>query len=309
MKYKTRYFNKLEYLDGIHALKKISPEIEKIKAEYDYYYKLPNHLQRYFVQPFHFEIDNEKASYHVERYNVEDVARQFVENRLDKNSFINFLEKIKRFQWEADSIILDADKIYDEAKEIILIKNIDRCFLLESNTVWKNSVYRKKLEKNKITSQSLFKRLEKAFEENISNRKTSVVKVSHGDLCFSNILWSDNLNLIKFIDPKGLPHFIMDEYYDIAKISHSLLGRYDDIVYEKYEVDFETNKILFFNKSNPEIEEVFLNYLKEKDIDYTLLRIFEASIFLSMCKNHIEDDKRVAVFLLNCNRILLEIGY
>lgn len=309
MKYKTRYFNKLEYIDGIHALKKISPDVEKIKAEYDYYYKLPNHLQRYFVQPFHFEIHNEMASYHLEKYSIDDVAKQFVQGMLSLDSFIQLLEKIKRFQWECPSNELSKDDIYKEAKSIVIDKSIDRCFLLESNTLWKKSTYREKIKKNGITTDILFKRLERAFHDNILNRQTNIVRVSHGDLCFSNILWEKDLNIIRFIDPKGLPHFVIDEYYDIAKLSHSILGRYDDIIYEMYDLDFESNKLNFTASAQKDLEEAFLQYLKEKNIDYKLLRVFEASMFLSMCKTHIEDEKRVAAFLMNCSKILDELGY
>lgn len=309
MKYKTRYFNKLQYVDGIHALQKISENIEKIKAEYDYYYKLPEHLQRYFVQPFHFEINEDKASYYLEQYNIEDMAKQLVNNTITEKSFIKFLEKIKRFQWESEDIKVSNEEIYQESKSIILDKNVHRKFLLDNNSAWKNSEYRVKIEKNNITTESLFNRLEKAFTENYKNRKTNITKISHGDLCFSNILWCEEKNIIRFIDAKGLPHFIMDEYYDIAKLSHSLLGRYDEIVYEKYTVDFDKNILIFTNDTPKILNKLFIDYLDFKNIDYILLRIFEASIFLSMCSNHIEDDKRVAVFLMNCDRILKEIGY
>jgi hypothetical protein len=50
--YKTRYFNKIEYVEDKNLLKKSSTNIEKIKAEYDYYYNLPVNIQKYFVQLF-----------------------------------------------------------------------------------------------------------------------------------------------------------------------------------------------------------------------------------------------------------------
>jgi uncharacterized protein (UPF0335 family) len=296
-------------VDGIHALQKVSENIEKIKAEYDYYYNLPEHLQRYFVQPFHFEINDDKASYYIEQYNIEDMAKQLVENNITEQSFVKFIEKIKRFQWECKDVFVSDEEIYKESKSIILDKNVHRKFLLDNNSAWKNSEYKNKIAKNNITTESLFNRLSLAFEENYKNRKTNIVKISHGDLCFSNILWCEEKNLIRFIDVKGMPYFIMDEYYDIAKLSHSLLGRYDEIIYEKYEVDFEKNLLTFTNTGSDELYKIFIDYLNFKNIDYKLLRIFEASIFLSMCSNHIEDDKRVAVFLMNCNRILTEIGY
>lgn len=309
MSFKTRYFNKIEYFDGIHALKKTSYNIDKIKAEYDYYYELPPHLQRYFAQPFHFEIDNDVASYYTEKYNISDLAKQFVSNDLSAESFSNFIQKIKRFQWESGSKELSKEDMYIESKSIVIDKSIERSFILESNKAWKESEYKYLLSVNGITTDSLLNRIAKAFNDNMVNRKSNLLKVSHGDLCFSNILWDNDRNIMRLIDPKGLPYMFIDEYYDIAKLSHSLLGRYDEIVYGMYEVDFESKKINFTNKVNDELNEIFLSYVAEKGIDYHLLRVFEASLFLSMCPAHIEDDKRVAVFLLNCDRILIELGY
>lgn len=58
----------------------------------------------------------------------------------------------------------------------------------------------------------------------------------HGDLCLSNILYSPEEHILKFIDPKGsmFDHSfnLGDIRYDLAKLLHSLLYGYDFVNYE-----------------------------------------------------------------------------
>lgn len=305
--YKTRYFNKIEYIEKSNLLKKSSTNMEKIKAEYDYYYELPPLIQKYFVQPINFEINNKTASYYVQKIETSDLAKVLINDELTEEMFQDVINSIKLFQLDSENIKMDHDESIKENKEIVLNKVQNRLSLLDSHGKWHQSQFRLKLLKNNITTKRLFDKLSVAFHDNFYNRKTYFKKISHGDLCFSNILWDQSNKIIKFIDPKGYPFVIMDEYYDIAKLSHSLLGRYDDIVYEKYKI--ENNNIVFDRENNKKVINIFEKYLENASIDYRYLRIMEASIFLSMLINHIDDEKRVFAFILNCDRILKELGY
>ena len=60
-------------------------------------------------------------------------------------------------------------------------------------------------------------------------RNFTTLAVGHGDLCFSNILYSREANLLKLIDPKGAlaeEDLYTDPYYDLAKLSHSRIPNY-----------------------------------------------------------------------------------
>jgi len=305
--YKTRYFNKIEYVEDKNLLKKSSTNIEKIKAEYDYYYNLPVNIQKYFVQPINFEISGSFASYYIQKIDADDLAKTFVNNNLNQDMFIDVIESIKVFQMESKNILMSESEMLLENREIVLSKVSGRMDLLARNNEWHNSEYRVLLLKNNLNVDDIFVRLSQAFEDNVLNRKTSFKKISHGDLCFSNILWDNKNKLIKLIDPKGYPFIVIDQYYDISKLSHSLLGKYDDIVYEKYYLD--GIKIKFDESNTNRLKNIFNEYLLNDIIDYKYLRVMEASLFLSMLPNHVEDKKRVMAFIINCDRILKEIGY
>ena len=69
-------------------------------------------------------------------------------------------------------------------------------------------------------------------------RLTHVPFLFHGDLCLSNILYDSRLNTFRAIDPRGIlsesqtgVSLVASQVYDMMKLCHSLLGRYDFINY------------------------------------------------------------------------------
>lgn len=274
--YHSRFFNKIERVDDI--LIKSSTNIEKLVAEYSYYYFLPKNLQRYFIQPFNFKINGNIASYEMELFKCNNLAQLFQTNSIDNKSFYRVLEKIDRFKKNTDV----------ENKK--LIKDSSQYLVLEKT---KNRI------KEYDQYYEIYLRIEKAFNFYIKERKTWNSIISHGDLCFSNILWIDDLDLIKFIDPRGAnkKHDIfMDEYYDLAKLSHSIFGGYESIIYNS-------------NINYSDIKETFILYLQSKDISIELLKVYEASLFLSMIPLHIDNESNVNKFLLQSKKILNSIGH
>jgi hypothetical protein len=63
--------------------------------------------------------------------------------------------------------------------------------------------------------------------------------VMHGDFCFSNILYNFRTDRVRLIDPRGLTErgefsLYGDMRYDLAKLMHSICGRYDQIMAGQY---------------------------------------------------------------------------
>ncbi len=59
--------------------------------------------------------------------------------------------------------------------------------------------------------------------------------VMHGDFCFNNILYDLHGGIVRLIDPRGsfgdkCPGIFGDCKYDLAKLAHSGIGRYDYLV-------------------------------------------------------------------------------
>lgn len=159
-----------------------------------------------------------------------------------------------------------------------------------------------------------FSLIDKKSEE-ITKNNTFTLALGHGDFCFSNILYDPNTQNFKLIDPRGgssIEELFDDPLYDIAKLSHSVLGNYDWI-----------NSLLFNIKINPSLglsidydfefnnidpyKVKFISRLKEYGYSIKDIRLLEASLFLSMLPLHIDYPNKILGFLLNALEILEEV--
>jgi hypothetical protein len=147
-------------------------------------------------------------------------------------------------------------------------------------------------------SQTLY-RLTKAYQDISKERTKWLSKVSHGDLCLSNVLWVPKTNNFLLIDPRGASSpadIYMDEYYDLAKLQHSIHSGYEVMLYEFGEV--------------PEYAlEMFNQKIEELGVNKDLLKVYEAGLFLSMVPLHSENKVRMRKFAEKANEILSTLGY
>jgi len=301
--FKTRYFNTVEKVKGFQYLRKISKDNAKLLAEYEYWYELPDDIKHFFVQPFGFFLDGEVSYYYMEYFEIKNVAEQILDGELSEAGFERLMNLIKDFRK-----VLPADPALDtqvdeNAKWLVIEKTKERIKEL-NETSWRLSSYATQLESIGITPELLLEELTKKFEAYYPKRVPKRIILSHGDLVLSNVLYDDRINLMKLIDPKGKDYMFLDEYYDLAKLSQSILGNYEDIIYGHYEINLEVGKIIFKRPDNAYRRLIFRNYIASQNIDFGLLRVYEASLFLSMLPLHIDDHKRIAAFLLNCKKIL-----
>jgi hypothetical protein len=136
--------------------------------------------------------------------------------------------------------------------------------------------------------------------------------VMHGDFCFSNILYDLRSDRIHLIDPRGLVGDDMTLYgdlrYDIAKLGHSVIGRYDQIVgghlmaqtigAGNYTLDIPPDRLH--------------DWLEEQFLDATVdgvcfadpaVKASIVSLFLSMIPLHSDVPARQTAFLANALRL------
>ena len=67
-------------------------------------------------------------------------------------------------------------------------------------------------------------------EKALTHHRSDYLAFSHGDPCFSNILFDRRIGLMRLIDPRGAiqrKDAMLHPLYDVAKFSHSLCGGYD----------------------------------------------------------------------------------
>jgi hypothetical protein len=142
--------------------------------------------------------------------------------------------------------------------------------------------------------------------------KKSHETVLHGDFCFSNILYDFRTGRVKTIDPRGLTSdnkltIYGDIRYDLAKLSHSVLGMYDWIIAGYYSVDIDVNRITFDlagAHQHKEIQQAFIELIESR-FELTALNLYamQIQLFLSMLPLHADEPKRQKALFANAFRL------
>lgn len=141
-----------------------------------------------------------------------------------------------------------------------------------------------------------------------------VYAVLHGDLCFSNILYDARGQRIKVIDPRGMDEDgtitnLGNQCYDIAKLTHSIIGLYDFIIAGRYRLTQESgNFILNFDldEITLSIQKAFMSGYFKPHIPLTNLMPVVVLLFLSMLPLHSDRPDRQQAMLANALRLYKE---
>ena len=135
--------------------------------------------------------------------------------------------------------------------------------------------------------------LKKAIPELLYNIKE--FNIIHGDLCFSNMMVDSNLSFIKVIDPRGkfgTYDIYGDPRYELAKLFHSVDGKYDFIIKDLFDIDYNLEKtsirfVIQDRKRDFDLYNVFLDaFSSEIGDDIKQIELIEALLFLSMIPLH-----------------------
>ena len=306
----TRYFNSLKEKDPFTLVKTSSDKV-KIKKEYTYYQLLPDNMKSWFVMPYNYTENTDTASYTMERLHITDLAIKWVHGSISEEEFDKILDIYFYFFKIRNTRKCSKEKYLETAKNLYETKVSDRLNALE-----KNAHYAKLAALLKAGGIDL-KDLQKKYlqyKEKIEkkSKNPSVEVIGHGDPGFANTLYNKDTQILKFIDPKGAlteEEMWTNPYYDIAKLSHCICGRYDFFnsgLFEiKLNVDFNYELTIPFN--NEKYKELFKKKLEENGFDYNLVRIYEVSLFLSMLPLHMDNPYKVFGFILNAQNMLKEI--
>jgi len=139
--------------------------------------------------------------------------------------------------------------------------------------------------------------------------------IGHGDPCFSNVLYDQQRYLLKLIDPKGAleeSQLWTHPFYDLCKLSHSVMGDYDFINNGLYRVAFTDMNALELHldqarRDLPALKQCFVRSLEAAGIGRQVIRLGEASLFLSMLPLHMDYPNKVLAFVLRAASILDEV--
>lgn len=307
----ARFFNALE--GDEYTVTKRSSNKKKIKSEYEFYGLLPEEMKMWFVMPFAYKEEDTYASYTMERYHMTDIAIRWIHNAINLEEFDDILKRLFHFVTTRNTKAVSKNEYEEIEKNLYIDKVKERMEDLKKTSYYIKFNHFISSGTSFVNIENIVEKYEMLYEKvKQKNKLKSEFVVGHGDLCFSNILYNKETSMLKLIDPKGAlkaEDLWTNPYYDIAKLSHSICGRYDFFnsgLYDiKIEADMKLTLSLEFN--NTEYVELFKGYLEKYGFDYTLVRLYEASLFLSMLPLHMDNPQKVFGFLLNAINILEEV--
>ncbi len=301
---KAREFNhiKIDFDRGI--LKKTSTERDKFVGEILWYIKLPQELEYARPRIFSYSTEYENTFVTMEYYSYHTLHELLLYSDISKKQWITIFNKIKFIIEDFSRYTVSGDNIKRSLELVYLDKTIQRLNKLKSNVF-----FRKYFEQPFYINKNKYKSL----NEIIDILKIEIPKllfnikdftIIHGDLCFSNILADSNNSFVKLIDPRGkfgLFDIYGDSRYELAKLFHSIDGKYDYIIEEQFDLSIDSNEINYKIKEQSrsfDLYEEFLNVFKEK-IGYRKkeIELIESLLFLSMIPLHNESLRQQCVML------------
>ncbi|OJF69449.1 hypothetical protein BK026_11995 [Alteromonas sp. V450] len=297
-----RNFNELEITQRF--VNKSSPlNSRKIEAEGTWFANLPLGLKIYTPHLLEKNVDNYKLEY----LYLLPLSDLFVFGCLPKLQWDCIFDAVWETREAFDKYKAPSDFNVKGLDSLYLEKTLERISELQSQT----------------TSKRLFESVDKdaadltTIARTVSSyirpcRKTDVA-ITHGDFCFSNILYDSKVQIIKCIDPRGtLPtgeiSCFGDRRYDIAKLYHSVIGKYDHIIAGQYSLSEKAGKVGIEFSTNREeqakIEESFRKKIIVKS-GYEEREIIAITIllFLSMLPLHADRLDRQTAFVANAIRL------
>jgi len=291
-----RCFNSLSYKDGFFT--KSADNSKKILAEKKWYELLEKPLQVY-VPAVHSNNDN---SYEIEYLYHLPLSELYLSCRLGGatwariiDSCFYFLEKLHSFAAKEE-----------HGNWVVTKKTEDRISSLPAHV---GVLIEQGLRKNGETLENVILKA-----NNLIADHTYDPKYVHGDFCFSNILYDFRSNRIKVIDPRGCDFngnttVYGDPLYDYAKLAHSCIGKYDDIVAGRYNQEHLSSNFsleLIDSEESVGICDAFIRGLDKRNINQRVIYGHMVHLFLSMIPLHNDSSDRQLAFALNALRLLRE---
>lgn len=288
-------------------IEKSSVKNDKIAAESNWFESIPYALKGNIPNYLGSNITKSKVSYRLEYLHLTALNELYVFSKLPSNIWTVILSSCIDFLATCRAIKSIEQENYNNQAELFTNKTVLRLkqycesqgYNLNDRWEYNNST--------QITLAQILDISNKCLPINSSNNS-----ILHGDFCFSNILYDFRAGKIKTIDPRGISPcgkqtIYGDINYDVAKLSHSILGFYDYIVAGYFDVSIVSNKIFFElseEHSHKETQDIYLELvLKEFQLSAKNIYAMQIQLFLSMLPLHSDNIERQNALFANAFRL------
>lgn len=292
---RAREFNHITIDKNRGILKKTSDDKDKFIGEIKWYIKLPMDIE--YVRPriFDYSTVYEEPYISMEYYVYHTLHELFLYGELTKQQWIDIFRHIRFVYDDFKKYTVNDDKIVASLEDMYLTKTLQRLDKLKADKRFLGFFTKHITVNGKvyISLDEVVQRLKKIIPEYLYD--VSEFAIIHGDLCFSNIMVDSNLTFIKVIDPRGKFGFFDiygDQRYELAKLFHSIDGKYDYIIKDLFETTYELdnaeiNYMISERNMDFDLYEIFKEAFKnEIGGDIKKIELIEALLFLSMIPLH-----------------------
>jgi len=303
-----RAFNALQVKDN--TVSKFSTDHFKMEAEANWFDSIPPAL-RLYTPPFLGRTSHDTASGYITGYQpISPLNDLFVFGALGRPAWEAILKACAAF-------IAECKASYDPQQDtsplplgdFLAEKTLQRLAQFEAQT---GISIKDPLVVNGAATPSLTEIATKSFAL-ISPDSARYRTIMHGDFCFSNIMYDSRNSQVRTIDPRGFlrageASIFGDIRYDIAKLYHSAVGKYDFIIsgyaqntqISPTEFTFTLDTAAFGSLAEAAFMETDFAGISPKSDEITAIAVH---LFLSMLPLHDDNKDRQISLMLNAVRL------
>ncbi|MDR2239755.1 MAG: hypothetical protein LBE33_04870 [Zoogloeaceae bacterium] len=300
-----RAFNALQINN--HVVTKSGDNPIKIRAEAAWFKSIPPALKKYIPQFITSGQKDEREFYQLEYLPLSPLNELFVHGKNPLFFWTQVFEQVRTFFDEAriatepeEALKALAEKLYIEKTRSRLDDFIQSSGLRKGQPLYYAG---KRIPSLEAICVDCFARV---------TALPCIPGVLHGDLCLSNMLIDLRSGGIKLVDPRGLdadqnPAILGDQKYDLAKLTHSIIGLYDFIIAGYYTLnskDLYSYELTF--TLEPRIEAIRQQFWNEQFISGVHVKDclpLVILLFLSMLPLHADNTNRQRALFANALRL------
>jgi len=304
-----RKFNSL--VADRRMITKSSEDQIKIEAEARWFDRLPPPLRVFTPAYLGMVTDSHRKAYRTEYLHLPTLADLYVFGRLSRGAWDRILAGCDEFlsaclpyedeSTDASPALLYLEKTLQRLEDFARFSGLSLSEPCRLDGVWLPGL------------EQIARRTAESISPVLSEHQTLV----HGDFCFSNIFYDIRSERIRVVDPRGLDarnniSAYGDRRYDIGKLHHSAVGKYDMIMAGNFTLN--RHGPLNFSLRLPEND--MIRSVRGAFLERTFAGLrpqvacahpISVLLFLSMLPLHYDDPKRQTALLANAMRLFLNL--
>lgn len=308
----AREFNTILIDKERGILMKKSKNTEKLINEISWYLRMPKQLQYLLPRVYEYSLDFKEPFVKMEYYGYRTLHEMLLYGDYSEAKWKSIFERILfslndmgtfKITGRSEDIKQSLWNVYIEKTKQRLekLKGIKYFDVFFDNAIKVN-------DKKYWSLNEVLEMLPSYVKKYLISDGEQFFSIIHGDLCFTNILVEDSYDFLRLIDPRGnfgLFDIYGDSRYELAKLCHSLEGKYDYIIEDMFDVYVNGTEIHYnILKDNQEIWKIFSEVFETQLKNIQAVRLIEAILFFSMISLHSDSLRRQYAMLATACQLL-----